>query len=174
MTDRLMMLAKRGDLHGAGWAFARHPRMMPWVAKLFDTLGPRDPHRVRLRYACAKGAFGYGDAAPTAVIELVDVTDAKGSTGPRRIRTTRRERPPPKKAAQRQKVIFCRSLPLLLLDLLWRWPLHRRLLDARDAASKMPSMALCSSLALFAWKFAVQRSSTRSGSSSRADRQARW
>ena len=40
VTDRLITLAKRGDLHARRLAFARI-RDEAMVAKLFDTLGPR-------------------------------------------------------------------------------------------------------------------------------------
>lgn len=83
MTDRLITLAKRGDLHARRLAFARI-RDEAMVAKLFDTLGPRYAARPGGYTRVMKAGFRYGDAAPMAVIELVDRdTAAKGlDSGP--------------------------------------------------------------------------------------------
>ena len=78
VTDRLITLAKRGDLHARRLAFARI-RDEAMVAKLFDTLGPRYADRPGGYTRVMKAGFRYGDAAPLAVIELVDRdVDAKG------------------------------------------------------------------------------------------------
>ena len=84
VTDRLITLAKRGDLHARRLAFARI-RDDAMVAKLFDTLGPRYADRPGGYTRVLKAGFRYGDAAPMAVIELVDRDpDAKGlELGPR-------------------------------------------------------------------------------------------
>jgi large subunit ribosomal protein L17 len=83
VTDRLITLAKRGDLHARRLAFARI-RDEAMVAKLFDTLGPRYEARPGGYTRVLKAGFRYGDAAPMAVIELVDRdVEAKGlDSGP--------------------------------------------------------------------------------------------
>src|ERR1044071_7573118 len=83
VADRLITLAKKGDLHARRLAFARI-RDEAMVAKLFDTLGPRYAERPGGYTRVMKAGFRYGDAAPMAVIELVDRdTDAKGlDSGP--------------------------------------------------------------------------------------------
>jgi large subunit ribosomal protein L17 len=83
VTDRLITLAKRGDLHARRLAFARI-RDEAMVAKLFDTLGSRYAGRPGGYTRVMKAGFRYGDAAPMAVIELVDRdTAAKGlDSGP--------------------------------------------------------------------------------------------
>ena len=83
VTDRLITLAKRGDLHARRLAFARI-RDEAMVAKLFDTLGPRYAGRPGGYTRVLKAGFRYGDAAPMAIIELVNRdTAAKGlDSGP--------------------------------------------------------------------------------------------
>lgn len=79
VTDRLITLAKRGDLHARRLAFARI-RDEAMVAKLFDTLGPRYAGRPGGYTRVLKAGFRYGDSAPRAVIELVDRdTSVKGA-----------------------------------------------------------------------------------------------
>jgi large subunit ribosomal protein L17 len=83
VADRLITLAKKGDLHARRLAFSRI-RDEAMVAKLFDTLGPRYAARPGGYTRVMKAGFRYGDSAPMAVIELVDRdTDAKGlDSGP--------------------------------------------------------------------------------------------
>jgi large subunit ribosomal protein L17 len=83
VTDRLITLAKRGDLHARRLAFSRI-RDEATVAKLFDTLGPRYAARPGGYTRVMKAGFRYGDSAPMAVIELVDRDrEAKGvDSGP--------------------------------------------------------------------------------------------
>ena len=71
VTDRLITLAKKGDLHARRLAFSRI-RDEAMVAKLFDTLGPRYAERPGGYTRVLKAGFRYGDSAPMAVIELVD------------------------------------------------------------------------------------------------------
>jgi len=71
VADRLITLAKRGDLHARRLAFSRI-RDEAMVAKLFDTLGPRYADRPGGYTRVMKAGFRYGDSAPMAVIELVD------------------------------------------------------------------------------------------------------
>ena len=83
VADRLITLAKKGDLHARRLAYARI-RDEAMVAKLFDTLGPRYAARPGGYTRVMKAGFRYGDSAPMAVIELVDRdTEAKGlDSGP--------------------------------------------------------------------------------------------
>jgi large subunit ribosomal protein L17 len=83
VADRLITLAKKGDLHARRLAFSRI-RDEAMVAKLFDTLGPRYAERPGGYTRVMKAGFRYGDSAPMAVIELVDRDpDAKGlDSGP--------------------------------------------------------------------------------------------
>ncbi len=83
VTDRLITLGKRGDLHARRLAFARL-RDKAMVAKLFDALGPRYAERPGGYTRVLRAGFRYGDSAPMAVIELVDRdTAAKGlDSGP--------------------------------------------------------------------------------------------
>ncbi len=83
VADRLITLAKRGDLHARRLAYSRI-RDEATVAKLFGTLGPRYADRPGGYTRVMKAGFRYGDSAPMAVIELVDRdVDAKGlDSGP--------------------------------------------------------------------------------------------
>jgi len=71
VTDRLITLAKRGDLHARRLAAAR-VRDEAMVAKLFETLGPRYAARPGGYTRVLKAGFRYGDSAPMAVIEFID------------------------------------------------------------------------------------------------------
>jgi large subunit ribosomal protein L17 len=83
VAERLITLAKRGDLHSRRLAISRL-RDEKMVAKLFDTLGPRYKTREGGYTRVLKAGFRYGDSAPVAVIELVDRDEsAKGQdSGP--------------------------------------------------------------------------------------------
>jgi large subunit ribosomal protein L17 len=83
VADRLITLAKRGDLHARRLAQSRL-RDEAMVAKLFGTLGPRYADRPGGYTRVLKAGFRYGDSAPMAVIELVDRDpDARGmDSGP--------------------------------------------------------------------------------------------
>jgi large subunit ribosomal protein L17 len=84
VVERLITLAKRGDLHARRLLIAK-TRHEPTAAKLIDVLGPRYRERPGGYTRVLKAGFRYGDAAPMAVIELVDRDlDAKGKdSGPR-------------------------------------------------------------------------------------------
>ncbi len=71
VADRLITLAKRGDLHARRVAASRL-RDESMVKKLFDTLGPRYKERSGGYTRVLKAGFRYGDNAPLAVLELVD------------------------------------------------------------------------------------------------------
>ncbi len=83
VVDRLITLGKRGGLHARRQAIAAiGDRAM--VNKLFATLGPRYAERNGGYTRVLRAGFRYGDAAPMAVIELVDRDpEAKGiDSGP--------------------------------------------------------------------------------------------
>ncbi len=71
VVDKLITLGKRGDLHARRQAIS-HMRDKAMVSKLFETLGPRYQDRNGGYTRVLKAGFRYGDAAPMAVIELVD------------------------------------------------------------------------------------------------------
>jgi large subunit ribosomal protein L17 len=70
-VERLVTLAKRGDLHARRIAISR-VRDVDQVGKLFTTLGPRYKARNGGYTRVLKAGFRYGDNAPLAVIEFVD------------------------------------------------------------------------------------------------------
>ena len=75
----MITLGKRGDLHARRQAqsFLQDGEV---VAKLFDSLADRYKDRPGGYTRVLKAGFRYGDAAPMAVIELVDRDeDAKGA-----------------------------------------------------------------------------------------------
>lgn len=79
VVDKLITLGKKGGLANRRRAFATL-RDDELVAKLFDTLAERYKERPGGYTRVLKAGFRYGDAAPMAVIELVDRDpDAKGS-----------------------------------------------------------------------------------------------
>jgi large subunit ribosomal protein L17 len=69
--DKLITLAKRGDLHARRQAISK-VRDVAQVGKLFETLGPRYSDRNGGYTRVLKAGFRHGDNAPMAVIELVD------------------------------------------------------------------------------------------------------
>ena len=83
--DKLITLAKRGDLHARRQA-ASQIRQEPAVQKLFDTLGARYQERAGGYTRVMKAGFRYGDMAPMAFIELVDRDpEAKGAADRERV-----------------------------------------------------------------------------------------
>jgi large subunit ribosomal protein L17 len=83
IVEKLVTLAKRGDLHARRQAIAQI-RDVQQVGKLFATLGPRYQGRNGGYTRVLKAGFRYGDNAPMAVIEFVDRdVSAKGQdSGP--------------------------------------------------------------------------------------------
>jgi large subunit ribosomal protein L17 len=71
IVEKLVTLAKRGDLHARRQAIAEL-RDLGMVRKLFDTLGPRYKARNGGYTRVLKAGFRHGDSAPMAVIEFVD------------------------------------------------------------------------------------------------------
>ncbi|GAB5459701.1 MAG: 50S ribosomal protein L17 [Henriciella sp.] len=77
--DKLITLAKKGDLHARRQAIAK-VRNKDAVKKLFDVFGERYKDRNGGYTRVLKAGFRFGDNAPRAVIELVDRDeDAKGA-----------------------------------------------------------------------------------------------
>src|ERR1700691_4850310 len=70
-VERLVTLAKRGDLHARRLAMSR-VRDRDQVGKLFATLGPRYASRNGGYIRVLKAGHRHGDNAPLAVIEFVD------------------------------------------------------------------------------------------------------
>jgi large subunit ribosomal protein L17 len=69
--EKLITLAKRGDLHARRQAAAMLKEDKD-VAKLFAILGPRYKERQGGYTRVLRAGFRYGDMAPMAIIELVD------------------------------------------------------------------------------------------------------
>ena len=82
-VEKLVTLAKRGDLHARRIAISR-VRDVDQVGKLFATLGPRYKARAGGYIRVLKAGFRYGDNAPMAVIEFVDrdVNEKGKDSGP--------------------------------------------------------------------------------------------
>ena len=79
IVEKLITLAKRGDLHARRQA-ASQLKQDQHVAKLFEVLGERYKDRQGGYVRVLKAGFRYGDMAPMAIIELVDRdTSAKGA-----------------------------------------------------------------------------------------------
>ena len=85
VADKLITLAKRGDLHSRRQAISQ-VRNVEQVKKLFDELGPRYKERAGGYTRVLKAGFRFGDNAPMAVIEFVDRdTEAKGAADRARV-----------------------------------------------------------------------------------------
>ena len=70
-VEKLITLGKRGDLHARRQAIAQIGDEKI-VGKLFDSLKDRYADRAGGYTRVLKAGFRYGDAAPMAIIELVD------------------------------------------------------------------------------------------------------
>ncbi|MEM1020911.1 MAG: 50S ribosomal protein L17 [Pseudomonadota bacterium] len=83
IVEKLITLGKRGGLANRRLAIAQL-QDTGMVAKVFDTLAERYADRPGGYTRVLKAGFRYGDAAPMAIIELVDRDeDAKGQdSGP--------------------------------------------------------------------------------------------
>lgn len=85
VVERLITLGKRGSLHARRQAASKLPVSdKEIVQKLFDTLAERYKERNGGYTRVLKAGYRHGDAAPVAVIELVDRdVEAKGKdSGP--------------------------------------------------------------------------------------------
>ena len=71
IVEKLITLAKRGDLHARRLA-ASQLKEDQQVTKLFDILGPRYTERKGGYTRVLRAGFRYGDMAPMAIIEFVD------------------------------------------------------------------------------------------------------
>ena len=71
IIDKYITLGKKGSLHSRRLAISRL-RQNSAVTKLFEILAPRYKKRNGGYSRVLKAGFRYGDAAPLAVIELVD------------------------------------------------------------------------------------------------------
>ena len=83
IAEKLITLGKRGDLHARRQAIA-YLRDEKIVGKLFSTIADRYKTRNGGYTRVLKAGFRYGDAAPMAIIELIDRdVSAKGQdSGP--------------------------------------------------------------------------------------------
>jgi large subunit ribosomal protein L17 len=80
IVEKLVTLAKRGDLHARRLALSELRNNVGTVKKLFATIGPRYKERSGGYTRVLKAGFRYGDSAARAVIEFVDRdVDAKGA-----------------------------------------------------------------------------------------------
>ena len=71
IIDKYITLGKKGSLHSRRLAISRL-RQSSAVTKLFEILAPRYKKRNGGYTRVLKAGFRYGDAAPLAVIELID------------------------------------------------------------------------------------------------------
>lgn len=71
IVEKLITLAKRGDLHARRLATSQLLQDKH-VARLFDVLGPRYKERQGGYVRILKAGFRYGDMAPMAIVEFVD------------------------------------------------------------------------------------------------------
>ena len=79
IIDKYITLGKKGSLHSRRLAISRL-RQSSAVTKLFEILAPRYKKRNGGYSRVLKAGFRYGDAAPLAVIELIDRdVSAKGA-----------------------------------------------------------------------------------------------
>ncbi len=85
IVEKLITLAKRGDLHARRLAASRLKEDQ-YVTKLFDILGPRYTERKGGYTRVLRAGFRYGDMAPMAIIEFVDRdVAAKGAVDKARV-----------------------------------------------------------------------------------------
>ncbi len=85
IVEKLITLAKRGDLHARRLA-ASQLKEDQYLIKLFDVLGPRYTERKGGYTRVLRAGFRYGDMAPMAIIEFVDRdVAAKGAADKARV-----------------------------------------------------------------------------------------
>lgn len=78
ITERMITMARKGTLHTRRMAMSRLQKESV-VKKLFDDIAPRFKDRPGGYVRIVKAGFRYGDAAPMAIIELVDRRAPVGS-----------------------------------------------------------------------------------------------
>ncbi len=71
VVEKLVTLAKRGDLHARRMAAAQL-KEDKHVTRLFSVIGPRYKERQGGYLRVLKAGFRYGDMAPMAIVEFVD------------------------------------------------------------------------------------------------------
>ena len=85
IIEKLITLAKRGDLHARRQAAAQL-KQDQYVERLFTILGPRYKDRQGGYVRVLKAGFRFGDMAPMAIIEFVDRDpNAKGAADKARV-----------------------------------------------------------------------------------------
>ena len=85
IIEKLITLAKRGDLHARRQA-AASLKQEQYVERLFAIWGPRYANRQGGYVRVLKAGFRYGDMAPMAIIEFVDRDpSAKGAADKARV-----------------------------------------------------------------------------------------
>ncbi|PKP85554.1 MAG: 50S ribosomal protein L17 [Alphaproteobacteria bacterium HGW-Alphaproteobacteria-2] len=85
VVEKLVTLAKRGDLHARRQAAAQL-KQDAHVARLFEVIGPRYKDRQGGYIRVLKAGFRYGDMAPMAIIEFVERdAEAKGRSDRERL-----------------------------------------------------------------------------------------
>jgi large subunit ribosomal protein L17 len=93
VVEKLVTLAKRGDLHARRLAIAEL-RDVSVVKRLFEVIGPRYKERNGGYLRIMKAGFRHGDNAAVAVIEFVDRdVDAKGKADLARVAAERADQP---------------------------------------------------------------------------------
>ena len=93
VVEKLVTLAKRGDLHARRLAIAQI-RDVETVKRLFEVIGPRYKARNGGYLRIMKAGFRHGDNAAIAVIEFVERdVDAKGKADLARLAAERADQP---------------------------------------------------------------------------------
>lgn len=90
IVEKLVTLAKRGDLHARRRAIAAL-RDAKHIARLFDVIAPRYISRNGGYLRIMKAGFRQGDNAPMAVVEFVDRdAEAKGAADRKRVEAAKK------------------------------------------------------------------------------------
>jgi large subunit ribosomal protein L17 len=92
IIDKYITLGKKGSLHSRRLAVSRLKQNSA-VIKLFETLAPRYKKRNGGYSRVLKAGFRYGDAAPLAVIELVDRDISAKGAKDKELEETKDEKP---------------------------------------------------------------------------------
>ena len=92
IIDKYITLGKKGSLHSRRLAISRLKQNSA-VVKLFETLAPRYKKRNGGYSRVLRAGFRYGDAAPLAVIELVDRDISAKGAKDKELQETKDEKP---------------------------------------------------------------------------------